>query len=325
MANNISTAGNINEKIGDSIQLRDEQYHLDQSFRDDITDTLNAQKEKTNRQIDLLTENLLAAYDKITYQKIDDLTSGLSILSVLKRAFSSIFGGDKGLKIWLQDQARDFELKLNKSLKNKLQDGILDVSEDIQMMGKVVNAKITTSKTVLENNDEIFADIAERRANVLSDLQKSFRDFLDDTDNFYDNEMMSTSGSMAPNLAAGGGMAVIGVILSTAINGAVFDITGGILTAVGVLFASVSVGWKRSKVIKQFKEEVKQGRAKIGEEVSSILKSYTQRISQRIDANFYQLDTLLDQEKKVLEELIGLNEKVKKELSELESEVKASD
>ncbi|NNF33349.1 MAG: GTP-binding protein [Saprospiraceae bacterium] len=321
LRNNITTADNINSRIGESIALRNKQYDLDKAFREEIRNTLLEQEEKTNRQIDILTENLIAAYDQITYQKIDDLTEGLSVLSVLKRAFSSIFGGDKGLKVWLEDQARDFELKLNKSLKSKLQDGIVDVSEDIQMMGKMVNAKITTSKTVLKDSDEIFADIAERRAHVLGDLQKSFRNFLEDADNFYDNEMMSTSGSMAPNLAAGGGMAVIGVILSTAINGAVFDITGGILTAVGVLFASVSVGWKRSKVIRQFKEEVKVGREKIREEVTSILKNYTQRISRRIDGNFYQLDNLLKEEEETLKQLNNSNQQIKGTLIELSNQL----
>jgi GTPase SAR1 family protein len=321
LKNNIVTAANINSRIGTSIDLREKQFKLDLTFREEIKDTLTEQENKTNRQVDILTENLIASYDSITNEKAEDLSRGLSILSVLKRTFSSVFGGDKGLKIWLQDQATDFELKLNKTLKNKLQDGILDVSEDIQMMGKMVNVKISNSKTVLKDSDEIFADIAEKRAHVLSDLQKSFKDFLNNADNFYDPDLLSTSGSMAPNLAAGGGMAVIGVILSTAINGVVFDITGGILTTIGVLFASVSVGWKRSKVLKKFKQEIAEGRSRIEDEVSSILKNYARRIKSRIDNNFHQFDTLLENEKKSIEHLNFLNSSIRNDLKDIENKL----
>lgn len=314
LKNNVGTALNINEKIGISIGLRKEQYELDKAFREEIKDTLTKQEDKTQRQISILTENLVAAYDSITNEKIGELDKGLSFMSVVKRSFSNILGGDKGLKDWLGDQAKDFELKLNNKLKDKLQNGIVDVADDIQMMGKMVSAKITNSKKVLKDSDDIFSDIAERRANVLSDLQKSFRDFMNNSDNFYDEELLSTTGSMAPNLAAGSGIAVVGVILSTAINGAVFDITGGILTTVGVLFAGASLGWKRKKILKKFKEEILTGREKLEKEVRDTLTTYTTRIKNRIDKNFYAFDNLLEEENTALSELEGLQNVIEKNL-----------
>ncbi len=324
LESNVATAHSISDKIGDNLRLREEQYQLDLRFRQDIKDSLDAQEVKTNRQIDVLTENLLASYDGICAAKVDDLSRGLSIGSVLKRAFSSVFGGDKGLKVWLQDQAMDFELRLNKTLKKKLQDGIIDVSEDIQMMGKLVNAKIENSKTVLKDSNEIFASIAERRSHVLADLQKSFRDFMDNADNFYDQELLDTSGSMTPNIAMGSGMAVIGVMLSTLVNGIVFDITGGILTTVGVVFASVSVGWKRARVLKRFKQEIARGREQINEDVSSVLKNYTERIKQRIDKNFYYLDAMLDNEKSSLDKLNSLHSTIYSKLDSLQKQIEQS-
>lgn len=242
LANSTNTAQRITDTISHALHLRSKQFELDRDFREDIRETLESQEKKTQYQVGVLAENLLATYDKITQKKSEELGDGLSFVNVLKRSFSSLFGTESGLKDWLNQQSKDFELQLNTQLKDKLHAGITDVADNIQLMGKLVDAKIKTNKTVLEDTDDIFADIAERRANVLKDLQQSFSQFMNKSENFYDETLLKESGKMTPNLAAGGGMAVIGVMITALVNGAVFDITGGILTTVGLIFAGVTLG-----------------------------------------------------------------------------------
>ncbi len=294
--NNINTLLTISLKLDESMKTRIRQYELDVKFRSEIRELIDTQHIKTEKQITVLAENLLDSYDNITRQKLSDLEDGLSFMSVVKRSFSSIFGKESSLKEWLSTQAKDFELKLNTSLRDKLQNGIIDVAENIQTMGKLVDNKLRYSETILKNNDEIFADIAERRINVLKDLQQSFNQFMNKAENFYDEGMVSESSKMTPNLAAGGGVAIVGVILAAVAQGAVFDITGGVLTAVGVLFAGVTLGLNRSKVINKFEEEIVKGRGKMKDEVTEKLSDYTSRIKHKIEANFFEFDQMLDKE-----------------------------
>lgn len=294
--NNINTLLTISLKLDESMKTRIKQYELDVKFRTEIRELIDTQHIKTEKQITVLAENLLDSYDNITRQKLSDLEDGLSFMSVVKRSFSSIFGKESSLKEWLSTQAKDFELKLNTSLRDKLQNGIIDVAENIQTMGKLVDNKLRYSETILKNNDEIFADIAERRINVLKDLQQSFNQFMNKAENFYDEGMVSESSKMTPNLAAGGGVAIVGVILAAVAQGAVFDITGGVLTAVGVLFAGVTLGLNRSKVINKFEEEIVKGRGKMKDEVTEKLSDYTSRIKHKIEANFFEFDQMLDKE-----------------------------
>lgn len=319
--NNVNTAININERIGQSINIRRQQWELDQAFRDDIKETLEIQEGKTKKQIDLLIENLLATYDRISNEKISKIEEELGFMSVLKRSFGSVFGSQKNLKTWLKGEAKDFELTLNAALKEKLNGGILDVADNIQTMGKLVHAKIKASETILKDSDDIFADIAEKRANVLRDLQYSFGDFLKDSRNFYDEKMVEDSKDVTPNLATGSGLAIVGVILAAVAQGAVFDITGGILTAVGVMFAGVSLGLNKRKVIAGFREEIKKGRVQIEQEVSEKLKEYTHNIKTKIDHNFYQLDLLLKHESETLERLQGDQKYIVGQLMNIKSEV----
>jgi len=316
--NNITTLLTISEKLDNSLKPRIRQYEVDIKFRAEIRELIDTQHQKTEKQIHVLTDNLLDSYDNITRQKMGDLQDGLSFISVVKRSFSSIFGKESSLKEWLNTQAKDFELKLNTSLRDKLQNGIIDVAENIQIMGKLVDNKLRYSETILKNNDEIFADIAERRINVLRDLQQSFSHFMNTAENFYDEGMISESSKMTPNLAAGGGVAIVGVILAAVAQGAVFDITGGVLTAVGVLFAGVTLGLNRSKVISKFEEEIVKGRIKMKEEVSEKLTDYTARIKHKIEANFFEFDQLLDKEGITLLRVNKVQEEIIEGLKKLE-------
>lgn len=319
--NTINTAQRINDTINNALHLREQQYLLDKDFREDIKETLESQEIKTKNQVNQLTENLIATYDKITQKKSEELSQGLSFVTVIKRSFSSLFGTESGLKDWLNQQSKDFELQLNTQLRDKLQNGITDVADNIQLMGKLVDAKLKTSRTVLNDTDEIFADIAERRANVLRDLQQSFGQFMNKSENFYDEALLKESSKMTPNLAAGGGIAVIGVMITALVNGAVFDITGGILTTVGLLFAGVSLGLNKSKIIKKFSEEVLKGRMKMEDEVKNILNDYTSRIKQRIDDNFRAFDNHLKNEETNLQKMNALNDSVQKTLVEIKKDV----
>ena len=308
LANSTNTAQRITDTINHALQLRSQQFELDRDFREDIRETLVNQEKKTQYQVGVLAENLLATYDKITLKKSEELGDGLSFVNVLKRSFSSLFGTESGLKDWLNQQSKDFELQLNTQLRDKLHAGITDVADNIQLMGKLVDAKIKTNKTVLEDTDDIFADIAERRANVLKDLQQSFSQFMNKSENFYDETLLKESGKMTPNLAAGGGMAVVGVMITALVNGAVFDITGGILTTVGLIFAGVTLGLNKSKIVKRFKEEVTKGRIKMEEEVRSTLNDYTTRIKNRIEDNFRAFDQHLSNEEENLGKMKTLKE-----------------
>ena len=294
--NNLSTLRNMSGKISDGLSLRKEQYDADVRFRDDIKETLDEQELKSAKQVDILVENLIAEYNNITYPTKEEIKKGLGFFSMVSRSVSSTFGMRSSPKDWLQSLLKELEHSMNTRLKNKLNDGVIDIADSIQQMGKIVDLKLRNSQTILRNDHEIFSDIAERRANVLKELQRSFSNFLNDSNNFYDRDLVRSSESISPNLAAAGGIAAVGVILTAVTNGMIFDITGGVLTTAGLLFAGVTIGFKRRKIIQEFEEELDKGREKFNSEVSLSLKDYISKIKHRIDQNFMRFDEHLQKE-----------------------------
>ena len=303
LINNSDTIINVNERIANGVSTRKEQYLSDFRFRQDIKESLDHQEEKTKRQVNILVVSLLAAYDKITKKKRDELAKGIGFMSLLKRSFKSTFGGGESITTWLEKFTKDLENDLNNHFKDKLQEGVIDIADNIQNMGKIIDLKIRNSETILKDNHEIFSDIAEKRANVLKDLQNAFSGFLKRSENFYDEDFAKDGSSLVPNIATGSGIAVVGVILTTLTNGVVFDVTGGILTTIGVIFAGVTIGLNKSKILNTFERAVAKGRDQIEEEITDKLNKYTEGIKMKINDNFYKFDRLLSEEKATIEDL----------------------
>ncbi len=321
LQNNIDTSKNINERIFKGLKLRKEQWDADVEFRNDIRATLDGQEKKSNTQVDVLVENLLTAYDRTTYKKEEELKNGLGFFSLVRRQVTSIFGKKESAKDWLEGLAKNLETELNAELKDKLNDGVVDIADSIQQMAKMIDLKIKSSSTILKNNHDIFSDIAERRSNVLKDLQEAFSKFMKRSENFTDDELFPDKNTLSPNLATGSGIAVVGVILATVTNGMVFDITGGILTTIGFLFAGVSVGRQRRKIVDGFHAEIAKGRLQLEEEVSSKLKNYVNNIKEKIDGNFQEFDDLLEMEEKQIRELGQKHQSIITRLGEIEGKL----
>ncbi len=321
LQNNIKTSKNINERIYRGVLDRKQQNLADKEFRLDIRGTLEEQEVKSNKQVATLVENLLGGYDTITRKTEDELKAGLSFGSLIKRQFSSMFKSGASAKDWLDELTKNFETDLNTILKDKLNDGVVDLAESIQQMAKIIDLKIQNSQTILKNNHEIFSAIAEKRSNILRELQAAFKNFLSRSENFADQELFPDSDDLMPNMAAGGGIAVIGIILATVTNGMVFDITGGVLSTIGLLFAGVSVGLKRRKVINGFQAEIAKGRLRIEEEVSGKLNRYVKHIKNRIDANFGSFDEMLNNEERQIASLENKHKALEGSLEEMAGEL----
>jgi hypothetical protein len=210
------------------------------------------------------------------------------------------------------------EKDLNTELKNRLNEGVVDLADSIQQMAKIIDLKIRNSETVLRNDHEIFSNIAERRNNVLQELQSTFSKFVNRSENFTDEKLFPATHSLAPNLVSGSGIAAVGIILAAVISGTVFDITGGLLTTIGVLFAGFSTRGKRRKIIDGFRNEVRNGRDKIETEVTGKLNEYIHTLKKRIDANFQKFDDLIEREEIQLQELEAQHKDIDTRLKALE-------
>jgi ribosome biogenesis GTPase A len=297
LQNNISTSQNILERVHQGIVIRKEQFLADTEFRRDIRQTLDNQALKSNKQVDILKENLLNAFDKITKKYELELSEGLSFGNLIKRSFTGMFGGESNPKTWLQDISTRLQSDLQREMKDRLDDSVNDLADSIQQMAKIIDLKIRNSKTVLKDDYEIFSDIADRRSNVLKDLQDTFQKFMSKAENFKETALLGEKGgSISPSITMGSGAAIVGVVVMAVAQTAAIDITGGVITALGLAFAGITIGIQRGKILGTFSQEVKKGREKLEETIDERLKNYVHQIKQRIESNFAAFDAMVETE-----------------------------
>ena len=127
-------------------------------------------------------------------------------------------------------------------------------------------------------------DILERLRNQLRDLRIS--DIVDEK---------GIQGSDLGKLTlAGGGIAALGAVIAMATHLIAFDITGGILAAVGAGLVAVTLLWRRSAIMNDFSQKMNKSRdefrARLDQEISQIFERLFLEIRHDLNEPLSRLD-----------------------------------
>ncbi|MDQ3015875.1 MAG: dynamin family protein [Bacteroidota bacterium] len=304
-------------KIQSGLDLRKQQLELDLKFREDIKWTLTDHGQRAKHQSDILVENLMSAYDRVSDKYEKELSDSISFLPVLRRSIGSIFSKSQSLKSWLEDFKVRLQTDFGTGMQDKINDRVLDLAESIQQMAHTIDLQLRNSSTILSYDHEIFSEIALRRQNVLRELRDAFDQFINKTENFTTRRLVDTDTKIGTNVAAGSGIAVVGIILAAVTQGMVFDITGGVLTALGFLVAGITLGLQRGKVLKQYRTEMDKGRDRLEQELKLELYSYVESIKTRMNEQFARFDAHLQQESTDLTSLVSDLDKIRIDLGNI--------
>ncbi len=321
LENIADTSSTIVGRLENGLADREKQYEADKAFRNDIKQTLDEQQEYTEKQVDNLVENLLSGYDRVTEDTKKELKSGLSFVAMVTKSFKSLVSKQESPKVWLDGLRTDLEKNLNIELKDQLSDGVGDIADSIQNMAKMIDLKLQQNRTVLPDNHDLFGHIAENRRKILEEVRESFSKFLKNNKNFEEGSLVDTSDTIAPDIATGSGIAIVGIILTALTNGMIFDITGGILTTFGLAFAGITAGLNRRKIIKTYDSEIEAGRNTLRDDLTTKLDEYVDGIRVKIEENFQQFDDLLEKEKSDLQEFRNRVDDVNRELENVQVKI----
>jgi hypothetical protein len=302
LKNNIDTFLRIYNQIESGLATREKQLSLDKAFRQDVEKVLKEEQQLTQKRITIFIENLLNAYDKTVGNIRNDLKSELSAGNIILASFRSIFGGKSSIKKRMEELTRNMGSELQSAMNSKIDEGVEDISEGIKQMLRIIDLKIQNSQTVLRNDHEIFSHIGMKREQVMFELSQSFKELIRSSDALVSQEIMQEHHKIGREIMSGGGLAIIGVIVATVTQMTIFDITGGILTTLGLLLAGVSTGIKRRKIISEFDRTVANGHEKLEDEVRSKLESFIQSLKDQILNIFEKFDQhIRDEQEKMLD------------------------
>lgn len=322
LKNNLDTFTRIFVQITEGIKLRERQLNIDHAFRSEIDQVIEEEERLTRKRIKIFLENLLYAFDHTTKGIEDELKSQLSFFNIFGNSFKNIFSKNKGLQPKMESLAEKMGIRLHQSMSEKTEEGVVDISDGLKQMLKIIDLKIQNSQTVLKNDHDLFSNIALKREQILLELRKSFDELIKSTEKMANKELLQEHHKIGRELIHGGGIAVIGIIVAAVTQVTIFDITGGILTTVGIIFAGVSTGIKRRKIIREFRDAVQIGRQKLSDQVEQNLYEFIANLKSRLLKVFAKFDQMLLQEEMNIGSLNHEKDQISQELQDIRNYLK---
>ncbi len=274
----LNTSLNITDTIKQGLALREEQMKADTTFRDRIHILLDSAEKKSWKQVEDLDESLINEYDRITDSIQRDFQEGLGFFNLLKKSILSIFDSSEGMKEWTNKITGRIESELRPSLENKIREGLGSLADSIQHMATSIDNEILKSKAGIKSNNQVFTDIANKRQERFEQLHRNFNEWASNANNFVASDLLDQSNSLLPQVQAGGALAVIGAVLAAITHGTFLDVTGGILSVLGLTIAGVAAAFSKNKIVRQFADEIAKGRQKLDDQLEDKLKTYVREI-----------------------------------------------
>lgn len=125
----LQTGDTLLHKMKQGIGDRRRQWERDRDFRTRIGETLDQQGLLSENQVHTLIKAISRDFQLITTKYDQELSEGLSFLTVINKTIAGIFSKQATLKEWLQNLIHRLENALQTDLRMKLDQQIVDVAD----------------------------------------------------------------------------------------------------------------------------------------------------------------------------------------------------
>ncbi len=294
LENDIATAGKIQTKI---LHGRDT---LESVFRKMIARMLDS--------YDAIAENILLEFDE-----------GLSAAALFKRTLGSALTKRQSITKWAADLKAAFASRLRDSfhriidedsrlLSEKMKDFLSLIIEDLQKMEKPSGA--IPSNSIYAGGD---------REKIIADIRRKALTFLE-TDIFPRSAIAGPS-SAASTLLGGGALTILGTILLTTTHIPFIDITGGILTGIGLLMTGGFVFHQKKRMLRNLKKNISEGKGRLESEMSSELSSNLDTLFAEIVGSFAPLYQFIDSQRSAIQAFEDQKNRIREKTDALSFEI----
>lgn len=310
LTSNISATEQIVQRLGQDMQLIEQQLQTDEAVVTKIRDRLGLGQTQSRYEIDTLVERLMAQYERITYRIKNEFREGLSLFVLAKRSFLSMFNRRQRIETWINELKVSAQSDLESTLDETAKDGAKRFLDGIQLMIKELLAELT----ILQNDSLKKTDIAlpmlDYRYEVIEGVKGKVNSLLDDK-TFIDS-LSDTAEQVSPGVAGGGILAVVGGVIAGITRVLLLDIIGTAFLGLGVLWAGGTLVSKRRNLIQKLDTELDRNRARFQSTVSDQLNSRLRGIYDEINLSFSDLYEYVEQERSNIAPLVEQFEQIQR-------------
>ncbi len=281
------TVKKIVSNLHDGLKLEEASLSGDMALLNELSNKVKARREKTSELKRLLVNNLSVSYNRLSSIFENDFKEGLSVANILKRSIPFI--RDIDFKAWMEGLQSRFEREAKAEIEDASKQVSRELSNELQSMFDDLNSAIAHRQ---EGKRTGGLSLGQDRADILERLQAKLQ-------NIRVADIIGDKAAQASELGSltlsGGGLAVLGAVIASVFHLVAFDITGGILAAIGTTLVAFTLLWKRPNILRNFSR-------KLAESQNEFRERFDQEISQIFDKIYLEIEFRLNESGRELKE-----------------------
>jgi len=277
----LDTALQVLEQVDQALVQRREQHRADQAVVDTIRTRLESGHQQSSYELRTLIQRLGSAYDAAARKAADRFEDGLSFGKLFEKSIRSSLGRKSTVKSWLEDIQQSFEADLRGKIDSLTEEGADHFLEGLHQLLSYLVDELDEVKGHRLGQDDLLMKIDRRRQDVITTVRSKMAEAA--MEDLFAADALKNSNRLAPSLMGGSALTAIGALVLTVTHGLFFDITGGLLTGIGLFLAGGVLFIKKGRLIQQFTQGLAEGKARFEGEL-------TERLSQRLDLIYDDID-----------------------------------
>jgi len=223
-----------------------------------------------------IVEKLSTTYDSLARRSEAEFARGLRFGKLFRRAIP--FLRDKDTSTWLQDLKGRFERSARKQIQAEAAAVSKDLFDEMRAMMDELAQGIAGREERLRENALLPRTTGH---SAMLEQLKARLEFIRVDDNILRGKVAETKDVRTLALA-GTGLAGLGVIITALSPILWLDVTGGVFLATGILLVTAGLFWRRSSVLRDFRQKLGDSRHEFHDRLDS-------EFSQVFDGLFYEV------------------------------------
>jgi ribosome biogenesis GTPase A len=288
--------------------LRTEKTAIDDErvFYQGLLCQVDVREEKARGLKLLIVDKLAATYDTLARQSEDEFARGLRVGKLFRRAVP--FLRDKDTEAWLRDLKTRFEKSARKEIKAEAAQVSMDLFNEMRTMMEEL------TQSIARRHERIRADVTfPKAADQVGTLQRlqARLDGVRVDENILRGKAAETT-DVRKLTVAGSLLAALGLVIAAVSPILWLDITGGIFLGTGIFLVAVGLFWRRTSVMKDFKQRLgdsqHQFRERLDSEFGEIFDRLFYEVRQALTESLFRLDLQASFSAPLLEETFQIGE-----------------
>jgi hypothetical protein len=286
-------------ELDQSLIAQERELAADAAEAERIRQRLETAREAAEREAEVLRTRVEAAYTRLSGAFEAGFAAELTFGGMLGRSLAGVWRrkAASGPAVRLRELGETFGRDLGREVDDITKQGALHIFESVSGYARILLDELRQRRGGPAGSDT--DALTAQRDRVLGEVADRVEALLAEGGPMAGIDPKSVSG-MDPKAAVGGALLVLGAIFAVTVHGAVIDVTGGVVAALGAVLAGSALFWQRPRVLAEMRRRLAAGGERLRQELRERLSARLDRIFRELAARFEPFFTDIETRRTVL-------------------------